>query len=612
MKYHTIIKLELAILSYILSLWIKYQSKIYCPHCENSNYILYGSYQRIWDKYSYSWNVQRFKCNICVNRTFSLYSNTKYSNSSLPPIYQAFRILRLELKIIFYLQNVKNTQYVKQINFQIHSEVPATTIQEYVSEDFKNQSNYLLNCLNEKQRRLFTGLLTFLNLSTIEICKFTNISRKTIRKGKMQLLNRNPFNLYSENIRRPGAGRKSIVKDPELQHKVLQLVEPETAGDPISGVKWIRRSLRTLSKIVDISPSSVSKILRNNGYSLRVNSKKISLKGNQPDRDKQFKYIESKKSKFINQGLAVLSIDGKKKELIGNYKNNGKTWVKKPHETLDHDFPDQAEGILVPFGIYDLQQNSGFVLCGTNSNTSEFAVDSISLWWEKEGSLIYDCKEIYLLCDAGTPNSYRSHLWKWYLQMLSDRFDLIIHVSHYPSGTSKWNPIEHRLFSQISRNWQGIPLVSYETALNYIAKTSTETGLSVQSNLTKKLYEKSRKIPQINLITINIIPDEVCSDWNYKILPRNEQLIQNSKKLWEEKTIKNLIWHFSNKKFKTKKSAKEAVTSFLNENKFIFYKLSFNDYTNYRRKSNGGRGRPPLGSKIKFVYSVNIKYQSKI
>ena len=594
-----------------LLLWVQLSSKQYCPDCNAWDFSSRASYDRTQKSpvYDVKWQMHRYQCKRCP-RSFNIYSNTCFAHNKQHPsiiILRKFSFLNVS-PLFLRFASIKRS--VPSITTPFHK------LSAVISSDAENIATsiqfFIRDCLNEKQRRLFAGLLSIIYPSSgIErVHELTELAQKTIRRGQLEILNKSPTALYTYPIRNKGAGRKSKVEDAELQQIVLQLVEPETAGDPITGLKWIRRSLRNLAKYVDISPTTISKILYQNGYSMRVNSKKLSLKGNHPDRDQQFKFIEKRKTEFINQGVTVISIDGKKKELIGKYKNTGASWVKEPHVTYDHDFPDQAEGILVPYGIYDLNNNHGFVVCGTNHSTSEFAVDAISLWWQNEGRVINSQKpEIYLLCDAGTPNSYRSKLWKWHLQILADKYGLTIHVSHYPPGTSKWNPIEHRLFSQISRNWQGEPLASYEKALKYIATTKTETGLTVQSLLLDKSYEKSQTILDVDLVTINQTSEEICSDWNYTIRPRDERISQLRKINWEEKRLQNAIWHFENKKFSTKKLAENAKEQFIGHQKWVYYEIKFAKFSYHKKKLTGGRGRPTSGSKMKRIYSINLKYQ---
>ena len=277
-------------------------------------------------------------------------------------------------------------------------------------------------------------------------------------------------------------------------------MEHETAGDPITGLKWTRRTTdkiaRELANLggIEVSANTVGRILKELGYSLRVNHKKISS-GTGPDRDAQFKQIAAIRDRFSKQGLPVISVDTKKKELVGNFKNPGAAWNKQAVAVKDHDFRSQGHGLAVPYGIYDIQANRGSVFVGASHDTPQFAVSSIEKWWRYDGRRRYaKAKELLILADCGGSNGYRCRAWKHELQQFSNRHRIKITVSHYPPGTSKWNPIEHRLFSAISKNWAGCPLNSFATIKNYIGTTSTTTGLAVKAYIDPKIYAKGIKI----------------------------------------------------------------------------------------------------------------------
>jgi hypothetical protein len=256
---------------------------------------------------------------------------------------------------------------------------------------------------------------------------------------------------------------------------------------------------------------------------------KISLKKNvkskstqhHPDRDVQFRHLKKKKNNFLTKKIPVISVDTKKKELIGNFKNDGSTWRATACRTLDHDFPSLASGKLVPFGVYDLGKNEGYVYCGTSYETSEFAVDSIVLWWSEFGQEKYpDQSELLILCDCGGANGYRRRMWQWELQTkLADQFGLTVHVSHYPPGASKYNPIERKRFSYISINWAGEPLTSHEKASGFISSTRTDNGLKVKAQLVNKEYRKGLKVSDEQMKSLNIERQDVCPKWNYTIRP---------------------------------------------------------------------------------------------
>jgi hypothetical protein len=305
------------------------------------------------------------------------------------------------------------------------------------------------------------------------------------------------------------------------------MIEPETAGDPMSKQKWVRSSLRHLSQRLEevghrISPPTVGRILRKLGYALHVNVKRQEASAAHPDRNTQFAYIQAQKESFQAANCPIISVDTKKKELIGNFKNAGRAWTEQPEAVNAHDFPQDAVGKAVPYGIYDVLRNCGTVYVGSSADTPEFAVAAIVQWWEDEGCLTYpDAKEILILADSGGSNGCRPRLWKQQLQEhISDRYGLAVTVAHYPTGCSKWNPIEHRLFSQISLNWAGIPLRSFETALNYIRGTTTQAGLAVRASLLEGVYAKGQKVSDMQMQQLNIEFAEVCSRWNYTLRPR--------------------------------------------------------------------------------------------
>jgi hypothetical protein len=306
-----------------------------------------------------------------------------------------------------------------------------------------------------------------------------------------------------------------------------QLVEPETAGDPMSEQKWVRSSLRQLSKRLkdlghSISPPTVGRLLRKLGYALRVNVKKHEGSSAHPQRNEQFEHIQLQKQRFQAAGCPIISVDTKKKELIGNFKNAGQVWCQQPEEVNVHDFPSEAVIRAVPYGIYDVSRNRGSVYVGLSADTPEFAVAAIARWWEEEGRLAYpQADQLLILADAGGSNGCRARCFKQQLQeQVSDRYGLRVVVCHYPTGCSKWNPIEHRLFSQISCNWAGKPLRSVETMLNYMRGTSTDTGLSVRAAVLQGQYEKGQKVSDAQFKQLHLEHADVCTQWNYTLRPR--------------------------------------------------------------------------------------------
>jgi hypothetical protein len=304
------------------------------------------------------------------------------------------------------------------------------------------------------------------------------------------------------------------------------LLQDATAGDPVTGTKWARKTLRALQRELrrkgfKVSVFTIRRLLRKLNYAIRVNRKRLTKKQD-PERDRQMRYIARVRRRFLKAGKPVISVDTKKRELIGNFKNAGGTWRRKAREVLAHDYPSDADGVAIPFGIYDVGRNAGFVVVGTSHQTPEFAVAAIRRWWVLVWQAHYpDVDELLIECDCGNPNGNRCWRWKYGLQQLADRFRLTITVTHYPTGASKWNPIEHRLFSQISNNWAGEPLVSYETVLKFIRRTKTETGLCCKAHLDKTFYEIGWQITPEQKAQINLVPHRVVPKFNYTIKPHN-------------------------------------------------------------------------------------------
>jgi hypothetical protein len=329
-----------------------------------------------------------------------------------------------------------------------------------------------------------------------------------------------------------GVGRKlAEVKDEGLQPALERMVSEEIAGDPMTHQKWVRSSLRNLSKRLEDEGHeacihTVARLLRKMGYSLRVN--KLKQAGAQhPDRDKQFRYIAALKGQFLDAGLPVISIDTKKKELIGNYKRPGASWSKDPIE-VDAYFASYAQCVVTPFGIYDLAKNAGYVTVGLSHNTAEFAVSCLVEWWKWYGSLAYpNCDRLLILADGGGGNGYNLRTWKNDLQdRVCDSFRLSVTVSHYPPGCSKWNPVEYRLFSHISMNWAGRPLRNLDTMLAYIRGTTTSTGLKVEARLDQGIYRNGRRVTSREFKELALATHETCPTWNYTLYPRSLPLKQ--------------------------------------------------------------------------------------
>lgn len=308
--------------------------------------------------------------------------------------------------------------------------------------------------------------------------------------------------------------------------KVLdEVMIEDTAGDPISGLKWTHKSLRKIQAALEkkgclLSPPTISRLLQERDYSLQANHKRLAGK-QYPDRDKQFGYILRWRRACERHGVAVISVDAKKSELVGNFKNAGQKWCQEKRAVNMYDFPSLAEGKAIPYGVYDIQKNQGFVSVGIWHNTPEFAVAAIRNWWLMIGQTTYpDQKHLVIEADSGNPNGCRSRVWKMGLQRLADEFGLTITVTHYPTGASKWNPIEHRMFNLISANWAGEPLDSYETILKHILTTTSTTGFLCHAQLDSTKYELKKKISNKEFKTLRIRSHKCCPQWNYTIYPR--------------------------------------------------------------------------------------------
>jgi Rhodopirellula transposase DDE domain len=303
----------------------------------------------------------------------------------------------------------------------------------------------------------------------------------------------------------------------------LNLIEPQTGGDPITGKLYVRGSLAHLSASlteVKACPATVAAVLRQHGYAPRVNVKRFTGPPH-PDRDRQFNYLQEQIDQYRGARQPVISVDTKKKELIGNFKNDGAIWHRQGDPVLAHDFRQDASCRAVPYGIYDLERNHGLVVVGTSSDTPSFAVDAIVAWWRQQGQAHYaHAEEMLILADAGGSNGCRSRVFKQQLhEQLAQRYGLVVTVGHYPAGASKWNPIEHRLFAPISTNWAGKPLRTLKTMLACLRGTRTTTGLRVTARLNERRYQTGVKVPNGEMESIDIVPHGICPCWNYTIFP---------------------------------------------------------------------------------------------
>lgn len=384
----------------------------------------------------------------------------------------------------------------------------------------------VLGTLNEAQSRWYVAKeAIFLGRGGITAMhELTGMSRTTITRGKNELQNQDSLG-YDGRIRKPGGGRKSLEsKNPKLKTTIEEILDENTAGDPMSFLKWTNKSTYVIAEELSrmVCPTSaewVRRKLNKLGYSLQSNQKSKEGKHSK-ERDDQFRYINKQFKEFSERGQPGISVDAKKKELIGEFKNLGKTWRKKgqPEKVNVYDYPSLADGKAIPYGTYDVARNEGFVNVGISNNTAKFAVESIRQWWYQLGKKRYpNAKELLISADAGGSNGYRNRLWKHGLQQLANETGLKITVVHLPPGTSKWNKIEHRLFSFISKNWRGKPLISYEVIINLINATKTSKGLEVYARLDKKQYKKGVKISDKQMEELNIEKHSLHPDWNYTI-----------------------------------------------------------------------------------------------
>ena len=380
---------------------------------------------------------------------------------------------------------------------------------------------------NESQKRWLAALkskeLGYGGIKTIS--ELTGLSHVTIRKGKKEIANQDE--LIGEKIRAKGGGRKKIDETEQLVvDEIKAIVEETTIGDPMSRLKWTCKSSRNISeelkrKKINVSHQTVCRILTELDYSLQAN-RKLHSGEDHPDRDDQFKLINRTVNKFIKTNLPIISVDTKKKENVGNFKNNGKVWAKKgkSKKVHDHDFNSLAEGVAIPYGVYDIQRNEGLVNVGKSADTAEFAVNSIRHWWKTFGQSHYPNASQLLICaDGGGSNGSVNRAWKIFLQKFSNDESLAITVRHYPPGTSKWNKIEHRMFSFISLNWKGLPLENYETVIKLINGTKTNTGLKVKAKMDNRKYHKDLQIPKDFLDALEIKFHKKYPKWNYSISP---------------------------------------------------------------------------------------------
>ncbi len=388
----------------------------------------------------------------------------------------------------------------------------------------------VLGTLNEAQARLFVAerALALGRGGVSRMARVTGMSRPTILKGAAELQGKGRLALLDAGrIRQRGGGRKSVEQgDPAVRRELTRILEETTAGDPMSLLKWTSKSTRAIAVELTrrghpLTWVTVARCLHDMGYSLQANVK--SIEGPQhPDRDAQFRYLNAHVKRFLKVGDPVLSVDTKKKELVGAFKNAGRTWRRQgePQPVRTHDFLTLAEGKAIPYGAYDVAQDQGFVNVGVSHDTAEFAVESLRRWWRWMGRSMYPRPRRLLICaDAGGSNGPRLRLWKVCLQRLAEEIGIPITVCHYPPGTSKWNQIEHRLFSFISINWRGQPLRSYETIVRLIGRTRTRTGLQVKAVLDRRQYEAGKQPSQEEFASVRVQGHAFHPDWNYTVSP---------------------------------------------------------------------------------------------
>ncbi len=353
----------------------------------------------------------------------------------------------------------------------------------------------------------------------------TGLSRPTVRKGRRELA---AGGAEAGRIRRPGAGRPGIEQSqPGIKQALEQLVDPVTRGDPDSPLRWTCKSRAKLAAALSragwqVSSTTVGRLLHELGYSLQAVRKSREV-ASHPDRNAQFEHINAQADAFLQRRQPVVSVDTRKKELVGEFRNGGREWQPqgRPEQSLVHDFPQDSLGKAIPYGIYDMGHNEAWVNVGQDHDTPAFAVASLRRWWEEMGRRRYpEAQDLFITADAGGSNGYRSRVWKRRLQQFADETGLRIHVSHFPPGTSKWNKIEHRLFCHITQNWRGKPLRTFETIVDLIGNTRTAAGLRVKAKLDERKYPTGEAVTQAEMDTLSLHRNEFHGDWNYELRPR--------------------------------------------------------------------------------------------
>jgi hypothetical protein len=386
--------------------------------------------------------------------------------------------------------------------------------------------------MDERMRRQWAGAeaaaVGWGGVSAVALA--TGLARNTVAAGLAELEYRqaHPKEPIASGIRRPGAGRKPLTQtDPGLRAALETLVDPATRGHPESPLLWTCKSTRNLAAELTrqnhpVTDRTVAALLKEEGYSLQAN-RKTKEGASHPDRNAQFEHINRQAKVFLKEQQPVVSVDTKKKELVGEFKNAGQEWLPsgRPEKVQVHDFPNPQLGKAIPYGVYDMASNEGWVSVGIDHDTAQFAAASIARWWRQMGRHRYPhAQRLLITADGGGSNSARSRLWKVALQDLADELGLELHVCHFPPGTSKWNKIEHRLFCFITKNWRGRPLTSYQVIVNLIGSTTTKQGLTVRAALDTNRYETGQKVSEKQLASVNCTPAEFHGEWNYTIRPR--------------------------------------------------------------------------------------------
>ncbi len=385
--------------------------------------------------------------------------------------------------------------------------------------------------MDERMRRLWAAAeaIALGRGGVTAVAAATGISRTTIARGVHEQQRSGRGEEPSPRLRRPGGGRKAIVAhDAALLHDLETLVDPVTRGDPQSPLRWTCKSTRRLAAELQalghtVGPRTVARLLRALDYSLQAN-RKTKEGTSHPDRNAQFAYINARTQAFQGRGQPVISVDAKKKALVGDFKKGGQEWqpVGEPEHVRVYDFPDPHLGKAIPYGVYDVTTNTGWVSVGTDHDTAEFAVETVRQWWRQMGTSTYPAAtDLLIIADGGGSNGTRLRLWKTELQRLATETGLRISVCHLPPGTSKWNKIEHRMFAYITQNWRGRPLISHEVIVNLIGNTTTQTGLHIQAALDLKHYATGKKVPDEALAAVQIERDPFHGEWNYTIGPAN-------------------------------------------------------------------------------------------